>query len=126
MAQDTVGTLIIGNYLPTQQELINKSITRNGVTTTFDFPLIFRLVDNQSGLTTDFTYLSEINSFSTPLDSSAIQIWSQDSIPFNEGAVTQNKGSIYRSLINNNNNEPTVFWNEIPINSLITITATYK
>lgn len=124
MAQDTVGTLVIGNYLPTQQELSSKIITRNGITTTFDYPLIFRLVDNNSGLTTDFTYISATNSFSSPLDSTAIQIWLINSIPFNEGAVVQNKGSIYKSLIPNNNDEPTVFWNDIQIQNLINITAT--
>lgn len=61
MANINVGELIIVNLLPTQLELNNKSITVNGVTKTFIFPVVFRVINSEASASVDYTYLNSVD-----------------------------------------------------------------
>ena len=57
MANINVGELIVVNVLPTQTELNNGSITVGGVTKTFNFPVVFRLINPLASASVDYTYI---------------------------------------------------------------------
>ena len=60
MANINVGELIVVNVLPTQTELNNGSITVGGVTKTFNFPVVFRLIDPLASASVDYTYIDAV------------------------------------------------------------------
>ena len=60
MANINVGELIVVNVLPTQTELNNGSITVGGVTKTFNFPVVFRLIDPLASASVDYTYINAV------------------------------------------------------------------
>ena len=60
MANINVGELIVVNVLPTQTELNNGSITVGGVTKTFNFPVVFRLLDPLASASVDYTYIDAV------------------------------------------------------------------
>ena len=59
MANINVGELIIVTSLPTQIELNNKSITVDGITKTFEFPVVFRTINGAASV--DYTYLNAVD-----------------------------------------------------------------
>ena len=60
MANINVGELIVVNVLPTQTELNNGSITVGGVTKTFNFPVVFRLINPLASASVDYTYIDAV------------------------------------------------------------------
>lgn len=56
MANIDVGELIVVSTLPIQIELDNKSITVDGITKIFDYPVVFRTISGGSSV--DYTYLN--------------------------------------------------------------------
>ena len=60
MANINVGELIVVNVLPTQTELNNGSITVGGVTKTFNFPVVFRVIDPLASASVDYTYIDAV------------------------------------------------------------------
>ena len=60
MANVNVGELIVVNVLPTQTELNNGSITVASITKTFNFPVVFRLIDPLSSVSVDYTYIDAV------------------------------------------------------------------
>ena len=57
MANVNVGELIVVNVLPTQTELNNGSITVAGITKTFNFPVVFRVINPLASVSVDYTYI---------------------------------------------------------------------
>lgn len=57
MANVNVGELIVVNVLPTQTELNNGSITVAGITKTFNFPVVFRVINPLASASVDYTYI---------------------------------------------------------------------
>ena len=60
MANINVGELIVVNVLPTQTELNNGSITVAGITKTFNFPVVFRVIDPLASASVDYTYIDAV------------------------------------------------------------------
>ena len=60
MANINVGELIVVNVLPTQTELNNGSITVGGVTKTFNFPVVFRVINPLASVSVDYTYIDAV------------------------------------------------------------------
>ena len=60
MANVNVGELIVVNVLPTQTELNNGSITVAGITKTFNFPVVFRVIDPLASASVDYTYIDAV------------------------------------------------------------------
>ena len=60
MANVNVGELIVVNVLPTQTELNNGSITVGGVTKTFNFPVVFRVIAPLASASVDYTYIDAV------------------------------------------------------------------
>jgi hypothetical protein len=126
MANNTVGELIIVNSLPTQQELINQSITVGGVTKTFQFPVIFRVIDADTNISSDFSYLDANTSYPMNLSESSISKWRMDEAPYKEGDLVFNDNSFWRSKVNNNTVEPINVWIPSSItNKLSSLTSVY-
>ncbi len=60
MANVNVGELIVVNVLPTQTELNNGSITVAGITKTFNFPVVFRVINPLASASVDYTYIDAV------------------------------------------------------------------
>ena len=60
MANVNVGELIVVNVLPTQTELNNGSITVAGITKTFNFPVVFRVINPLASVSVDYTYIDAV------------------------------------------------------------------
>ena len=60
MANINVGELIVVNVLPTQTELNNGSITVAGITKTFNFPVVFRVINPLASASVDYTYIDAV------------------------------------------------------------------
>lgn len=60
MANINVGELIVVNTLPTQLELDNQEITVGGITKTFNYPVVFRVIDPLASASVDYTYINAV------------------------------------------------------------------
>ena len=60
MANVNVGELIVVNVLPTQTELNNGSITVASITKTFNFPVVFRVINPLASASVDYTYIDAV------------------------------------------------------------------
>ena len=60
MANINVGELIVVNVLPTQTELNNGSITVASITKTFNFPVVFRVINPLASVSVDYTYIDAV------------------------------------------------------------------